>query len=1493
MEMETEKTTAIKVKKRWKRLVAGVLFALLGLIVLIPVAANIPFVQTLVVRYVTGVIEEQLQTRVSIKSVNISFFNRVTVNKIYVEDLTHDTLLYVERLDASISKLPSGKQPLTLNKIRLNDGIFRLRSDSAGANVSQIIRRISTHRDSIQQQTDSDSVPLTVRVKALELRNFRYTMLLTNAQTIDEQPEGIIYKNMSVAGINLDADRISIVGDMLSFRVNELSFAERSGFNVNRISADTGIIRFGREVTLKEFRLTDDFSDIRMRRFSMEYDSGDKFSDFVNNVRLTLDVYDSDVSFATLAFFAPVLGKVAPLTVKFQGYVSGPVANFRSDDFELFAPDNTYINGRFSISGLPDIESAMIFADLRETRTNTGDVFKIVSRITDSSLDDWELLRKAENIDFRGTFTGFISEFVAHGSLQSAFGSLNMDMSCKTHNSATTLSGALQAVDFDLGKLLDSPLLGFTNCDFTLNGDVKRGSNDIFGKGTVSSLEFNRYTYRNISFEGRMLNQSFDGLVNFAGDDLKLNFKGNIDLAGKNDHIPVFDFDADLRHADLCRLNFNTRDSVSQLQAHIKANFKASSILNYVGDLNISDVHYTDIYGDNYIGDISLSSFNRDSHADIRLTSAFMDARYRGDRDLNGFVGQITALCARYFPALGKFSGTNYVGNDSLSIHVKKASEFIRALLPGLQIADNSTLNVAVDTAQNLRLKLRSGQIAWNSNSIADLQLTASNSRRDSLNLALSGDLSVGGVNLTALRIDNAIADNTVVTDLAFTDTLNKSDAKISLRSQFAGSAGHSDFSAAINMSRSDVTIFGQAWTLAPTLATIKPDNIGIEGFNLYRRGQNIKIDGVISASDNDTLLVNIDRYRLAGLNSYLAQRGYRLFGAMSGNIELTGAYSVPKFMGNLQADTVVVNRDTLGSVAIECMWDDVKRLFCTARVYDGKNINSVNLYYVPENGEMSGNCKISNMKLSLLTPLLSGILSDVDGVVDGNLNIKGSTRDLGLSGLLQLKNAGMTVDYLKTRYIVNTDINVSGSRFSISNGTVRDIENNVGSLFMDLTHDNFRNIQFDGKVNIRNLMSLNTRERDNSLFYGKAYASGVVNFKGTPDRINFNITAETNANTLLNIPLSSTSEAKEFEFLSFTGVADTTQTDGETPPDDRLLTSNSGISVNFDLNVTPESEIKILIDPKTGDILRARGSGNLKINVDPALELFSITGDYIIENGDYNFPLPNFSIVAHKFLIDKGSNIHFNGDVTNAILNVTASYRERVSLAPLFPDDSMRNHNVVCQVVITDRMTQPKLKFNIDIQDIDPEKRAQFLSMVNTEEKMTKQFLALLILKSFMPEQNFATQDLGSTSFLANATNLLSSQISNLVALFNLPVPLDINVDYNANTRSNAGSEYEVDFSTQLFDRVLINGSASNATQSNRSFVGNFEAEVLLDKYGSSRFKAFSKSRDYFSDDMENNRNGIGVSYQSQFDKFTDLFRRKKKKDKGKDAAEVGKKQK
>ena len=125
-----------------------------------------------------------------------------------------------------------------------------------------------------------------------------------------------------------------------------------------------------------------------------------------------------------------------------------------------------------------------------------------------------------------------------------------------------------------------------------------------------------------------------------------------------------------------------------------------------------------------------------------------------------------------------------------------------------------------------------------------------------------------------------------------------------------------------------------------------------------------------------------------------------------------------------------------------------------------------------------------------------------------------------------------------------------------------------------------------------------------------------------------------------------------------------------------------------MNLNVNSNAEAQIIIDPKVGDIIKATGSGNLKMEINPNQNIFKIYGDYTIDQGDYLFTLQN--IINKHFKIDNGSTLRWNGDAENANVDIKAVYKLKAALSDLLNDTSSvykRRIPVECQILMSDKL--------------------------------------------------------------------------------------------------------------------------------------------------------------------------------------------------------------
>ena len=182
--------------------------------------------------------------------------------------------------------------------------------------------------------------------------------------------------------------------------------------------------------------------------------------------------------------------------------------------------------------------------------------------------------------------------------------------------------------------------------------------------------------------------------------------------------------------------------------------------------------------------------------------------------------------------------------------------------------------------------------------------------------------------------------------------------------------------------------------------------------------------------------------------------------------------------------------------------------------------------------------------------------------------------------------------------------------------------------------------------------------------------------------------------------------------------------------------------------------------------------------------------------------------------------------------------------------------------------------------------------SALNTEDKVQRQFLSLLISGSFMPEEQSGV--VNNTNVLySNVAEIMAGQLNNI--LQKLDIPLDLGLNYQS---SESGTNiFDVAVSTQLFNnRVIVNGNVGNREYANSSsgadMVGNLDIEIKLDKSGQLRMNLFSHSADDYTNYLDNTqRNGVGIAYQREFNTFREFFRnlfmsRKKREQR---AAETG----
>src|SRR5690606_32737858 len=173
------------------------------------------------------------------------------------------------------------------------------------------------------------------------------------------------------------------------------------------------------------------------------------------------------------------------------------------------------------------------------------------------------------------------------------------------------------------------------------------------------------------------------------------------------------------------------------------------------------------------------------------------------------------------------------------------------------------------------------------------------------------------------------------------------------------------------------------------------------------------------------------------------------------------------------------------------------------------------------------------------------------------------------INGTSHIKDASFLVNYLQTRYrITNQQALIDQNSILLKNLAIGDargaIANANGSINLNTLSD--PSLAID--VTTENFQILNTARKDNELFFGTAYASGVFRFNGPTSAMRMDINVRPNPNTVITLPFNSALTVSDNDFIYFINQDSTVQ---EAPISKRLF---QGLTMNMDILLMPLAQI-------------------------------------------------------------------------------------------------------------------------------------------------------------------------------------------------------------------------------------------------------------------------------------------------------------------------------
>ncbi len=827
---------------------------------------------------------------------------------------------------------------------------------------------------------------------------------------------------------------------------------------------------------------------------------------------------------------------------------------------------------------------------------------------------------------------------------------------------------------------------------------------------------------------------------------------------------------------------------------------------------------------------------------------------------------------------------TNY------SPHKVKAGQFLDFRLtvynkildivaPNVVVGDNTTLSGRINADKGEFI------LAFDSPSVAIADNFFNNIAIDVNN---KNPLYNAYISMDSIRMKNYKISDFSLINVTQNDTLY-------LRSEFKGGNAAQDFfnldlyhtidkdnKSVVGFKKSEVNFKNYMWYINEEDArqnkivfNKKLTDFSIDKLTLSHNNQKVELSGELKGKDYKDLKLTFDDVDLNKISPSVDSLTFG--GTLNGEVSFKQDKQVYQPASTITIDSLRINKFDLGDLSLEVAGDNSFRKFSVNTTIDRQGDETFSargaIEIVDKQTLLSLDAQLTDFDISPLQVFLKSIFPEIRGKASGRAAIVGNAKKPEIDGRLYLKDAGLKVGYLNTDYDFEQNAMVDLTEEQIYFRNIRLTDTKYGTkgyLLGEVKHKVFKNWGLDLSISSERLLVLDTQDSDDAMYYGTAFIDGDARISGPTTALYIEVEATSSKGTDIKIPITNTSgggaSAAFIHFLSpeekensLKGIAL------------QQAKTYKGLEMQFDLNITDDARLEVIINKSTGHSLFARGNGILLMQIN-TLGKFNMTGDFMVTEGEYNFNYGN--VLSKKFTVKNGGTIVWEGDPTRARLNLEAIYTTRANPSVLLENPSF-NRSIPVEVgtVLSGTIIAPEHYFTINFPSVSSVMKADLEYRLSDPATMEANALSL------MSQGVFTNPNTGSSTavyapFLERAGDL----VSDFFAEEESKVKVDLSyVQAERNPYVETSSMFGLSVSSQINDRITVNGQVGVPVGGvNQSAVaGNVEVQVRLNEENTFKGRMFNRENDVnFLGEGINYTQGIGLTYELDFDTIGELFR-------------------
>lgn len=1477
-------------------------------------------VQTSAVQWATEQFASALGTEAHIGEVKYHFPARVSIHDIYVEDLNHDTLLYVDELFVHFHPWALAHNELKFSHVHIDQAVVKLYERDGEWNYRFFLDGLGVGKSSGGGEPSGALISVRdIQLDSIRVHYQDYQALLPHA-------------SMDLNELQMSEPSLDAQIDRLALHIQHMTDETVTPFDIEEMSAhliynDSLFSMPTLKASLPKSHM--DMSGIEIR---LPVDDSVSLGQNAHDVAFAVHFHEAEIVPAELSLFVPkVKGMKRPITL--SGGIGGTLDSLCCQDISMQYNGRPFLQGDVCAVGLPDLEHTYLSADVKDIQTNAARLQDFLSQLNNRPTQLPPLVHRLGDIHYHGSLEGRVHDLTLHGGFRTAVGSISTDGTLVSDSNFAhwAYEVRVEGRNFRLGRMLDQKKIGNVTAGFYMKG--RKDEDSISGNidAHLKQFTYDGYTFNELRINGHYEPQLYNGRFSIEDPHMNLAFDGMVNLQDKD---PEINFNLLCRHFDLAPFSHNN-DPLVETSFSLAMDMNGAQADEISGYLVIDSLALATQYDSTLIRQVTLvTASESDMSKMMTLHSDNLSMQVDGVFRYADLVPSCQSMLHHYLPSLISEPSRSWKPVQlSLRAEGGRLREVQRLFEAPLTISDHTTISADIalspsrknqSTSPMVDMRFFAPGLRVKGTPVHDLTMSLKTidtvryaaDKSEELAFAISAE-----VNKTRLGFSTIAFRDTLLSHVLFERDAQHPDSVID------GLKGKEKFNAQVAAQRDGlyqgdipfITHFSKynkkplvelhflpdTFILRDSVYTISDSYLTyaaaetvlqIEHFFLEGAGQHIRANGLASKRSTDTLSIGLQQIDAAYVVPFVLPQQIIMFnGLMTGEAEITGVFGQPFVESMIHVDSMGLNNCYFGEAEVDLHVYPTRHLRDTvlpAELRFHADVSRPDRRVVGLDGEANFavgswnlDMDVDSVPLDFINHWTHSVLDNLDGHGSGKVIVGGTKKGVYVLLKTLAHDASLTIPWTGARYTIAHDsILMDTTSIIFPNVHLADAFGNKLEIDGSIHHKAFESYLLDLHIDSHDALVFDSNV-PGDMIQGSVFASGHVDVTGPATDILVDANARTAKNSKFRLSLDNASSAYESNFIHFVQhpskdtviivETDLDNIDNQQYHRARVLdpyprNGRCMLKLNIDLN--PHLLFQLVIGERNGDMIKARGNGALSLTYDTKTSDVLLLGTYNMDQGSLSYTVAN--VIRKEFTVGAGSTIVFSGNAADPQLDVTAKYRVSANLKDLFGDEvsqlatTRTTIPVLTCLHMTGLLSNPLLNFSLEFPMSDQAIQQQVRQAINTDEMLMRQVIYLLVFGRFMTPDymnnaQYATLNSTYSLLSSTVTGQINAWLSKLTNMLTLGVA--IRTDGEGADRSQ---EYEANFQLQPVDRLVINGNFGYRYNdiSNQPFFGDLDVEVLLTEDGQLRLKGYTHTVDKYSLRQASTIQGVGLMWKKDF---------------------------